>query len=197
MPGFLPAAAIAVLAIAAVTAAADDGVALQGRVSGAPLRPDRRDTGGTPMKTYVPKALAQQHGGIRGRLSRAVEAGGRTGEAAGALARILLPHMDREDRLVFPALAILEGLARRTETPDPAVVLRRHEDLKTALPDLLRDHGFIVGALETLAAAARDEGKTAIADLSRDLIEHARLEEEILYPAAVLVGDYVRVTTVG
>jgi iron-sulfur cluster repair protein YtfE (RIC family) len=149
------------------------------------------------MKTTVPRTLAEEHVGIRRQLAHLVEEGGRTGEAARALARILLPHMDREDRLVFPALAILEGLARRTEEPDPAAVLRHHDDLKTALPGLLRDHGFIVGALEKLEATARAEHKEAVVDLSRRLIGHARLEEEILYPAAVLAGEYVRVTTVG
>ena len=149
------------------------------------------------MKTTVPKSLVEEHHEIQRELSRAVEAGGRTGEAARALSRILLPHMDREDCLVHPALAILEGLARRTENPDPAAVLRHHERLKEALPDLLRDHGFIVGALEALETAAQAEHQSAIADLSRRLIHHARLEEEVLYPAAILAGDYVRVTTVG
>ena len=144
------------------------------------------------MKTTVPRFLVDEHREIRRELARAVEAGGKTGEAARNLSRVLLPHMEREDRLALPPLGILEDLARRTGPLDPSAVLRHHEALVEALPELLREHGFIVGALEALEAAARAEKRETIAALSQRLIHHARLEEEILYPAAVLVGEYLK-----
>jgi len=40
--------------------------------------------------------------------------------------------------------------------------------------------------------AAKAEGKEDAARFAEDLERHARMEEEILYPAALLTGLYVR-----
>lgn len=40
--------------------------------------------------------------------------------------------------------------------------------------------------------AAAYAGRTEIVAFAEDLVEHARIEEEMLYPAAVLVAQVVR-----
>ena len=146
------------------------------------------------MDMPIPKTLTDTHRDVKRGLARAVEAGGRTGQAAKEAAKLLRPHMEREERLVLPLLALLEPLARRTLQPDAREVLPLLEALKDELPEMLREHGFILPALETLAAAGRSERHGEVIKLCHDLEIHARAEEEILYPAAVLAGEYVRLT---
>jgi hypothetical protein len=43
-----------------------------------------------------------------------------------------------------------------------------------------------------LGDVARTEGNTAVARLAEQLALHAQSEEELFYPAALLVGDLVR-----
>ena len=45
------------------------------------------------------------------------------------------------------------------------------------------------------AVAARAEGHTQYADFAEELKLHARTEEEVMYPAAVLVGEYIKRAT--
>jgi hemerythrin-like domain-containing protein len=56
---------------------------------------------------------------------------------------------------------------------------------------MLKEHENIVVALDALANAARQENKLAAQQFAEKLKQHAKTEEEVLYPAAILVGDYI------
>jgi Hemerythrin HHE cation binding domain len=64
--------------------------------------------------------------------------------------------------------------------------------LKQELPRMLEEHRQIRAAVDSLKAAARAEGFTRYEQLADQLALHAQTEEEVLYPAAVLVGDIIR-----
>ena len=55
----------------------------------------------------------------------------------------------------------------------------------------------MLGALRRLAAAGRREGKPAAVRFAEALTLHALSEEQVLYPAAILVGDYIKARTSG
>jgi hypothetical protein len=56
---------------------------------------------------------------------------------------------------------------------------------------MLDEHRQIVGALDKLRSAAREAGRPEYEAFSEALILHAQTEEQVLYPAAILVGDYL------
>ena len=57
---------------------------------------------------------------------------------------------------------------------------------------MLAEHQTIVDALHRLRDAAQRAGRSEIVDFAQQLIQHARTEEEVMYPAAILVGKFVR-----
>jgi hypothetical protein len=57
---------------------------------------------------------------------------------------------------------------------------------------MLAEHQAIVAALNELREAAARTGRSEIVAFAEALVEHARTEEEVMYPAAVLVGQVVR-----
>jgi hypothetical protein len=67
--------------------------------------------------------------------------------------------------------------------------------LRKELPRMLEEHGRIRAATEKLRAAAREEKAPAQERFAEELARHARTEEEVLYPAAILVGDVIRART--
>jgi hypothetical protein len=71
-------------------------------------------------------------------------------------------------------------------------VLPRPDSLRAELPRMLEEHKAIRAATIRLGDVARAEGNTAVARLVEELSLHAQSEEELFYPAAVLVGDLVR-----
>jgi hypothetical protein len=57
---------------------------------------------------------------------------------------------------------------------------------------MLQEHTKIRAATEKLRVAAQTEKDSAYEQFAEALTLHARTEEEVLYPAAILVGDVIR-----
>ncbi|MCZ7658419.1 MAG: hypothetical protein M5U07_11440 [Xanthobacteraceae bacterium] len=144
------------------------------------------------MKFLIPEPLEGEHAELHAELVDATRAGGRVGEAAQAVAERLHPHFVREEELALPPLGLVATLAQGAIDPDMADVLRLTDKLETELPGMLAEHEEIVAALRHLVAAAETEQKPEYARFAEKLMLHARTEEEVLYPAAVLIGRYVK-----
>ena len=59
---------------------------------------------------------------------------------------------------------------------------------------MLEEHKTVVAALQRLMTAAQAENKPEHAHFAEKLVLHARTEEDVLYPSAILVGEYVKLT---
>lgn len=57
---------------------------------------------------------------------------------------------------------------------------------------MLEEHEAVYAATRRLGEAARRAGDTAAQKLAVALTLHAQSEEEVFYPAALLVGEVVR-----
>lgn len=66
------------------------------------------------------------------------------------------------------------------------------DSLRAELPQMLEEHKAIRAATGRLADAARSESNAEAANLAATLTAHAEAEEQLFYPAAVLVGEIVR-----
>jgi len=64
--------------------------------------------------------------------------------------------------------------------------------LRAELPQMLEDHVRIRAAVATSREAAQASGASTQLELADQLALHARTEEAVLYPAAILVGDAIR-----
>ena len=71
-------------------------------------------------------------------------------------------------------------------------VLVMTERLKAELPEMLREHQAVVTALAELTAAAKKEKLVEQARFAKKLMVHAQTEEEVLYPGAILIGEYLK-----
>jgi hypothetical protein len=140
----------------------------------------------------IPDSLRLEHEQLHGKLAEATHLPGRTGEAARSLARIMHPHLLREDEYAIPPLGLLRQLAKGQVTPEMAEVLPLVARLKEEFPLMVEEHRAITGALIQLGNAASQEGLRQWAEFADEMRHHAQMEEEVFYPAAILVGEYVR-----
>ncbi len=144
------------------------------------------------MKFTIPIPLQEEHEALHDELRRATQAGGEVGEAATTLAGLMHPHFIKEDQIALPPLGLLGALARGESHADMAEVLVLTDRLEAELPEMLEEHKSIVAALQRLREAAERAKRSDIVAFADQLVEHARTEEEVMYPAAVLVGRHVR-----
>jgi hypothetical protein len=145
----------------------------------------------------IPESMRAEHEEIHAALERATLAPGRVGEAARALARVLHPHFQREEEIALPPLGLLAPLARGEFTEAMLYILPMTDSLRAELPVMLQEHVAIRAATARLGEVARAEHNTAVMRLAEQLALHAKSEEEMFYPAAVLVGDIVRARAAG
>jgi hypothetical protein len=146
------------------------------------------------MEFLIPKPLKTEHAELHADLVDATRAGGRVGEAAKEVAKRLHPHFVREEQFAMPPLGLLAALAKGAVAAGMADVLALTDRLEAELPAMLAEHKDIVAALGDLVAAAKAENKPKHASFAEKLMLHARTEEEVLYPAALLVGRYVKLS---
>jgi len=137
----------------------------------------------------IPASIRFEHESLHRELADVSLETGKVGDAARSLAQLMHPHFLREDEYAMPPLGLLARLARNEVSPDMAEALPLVARLKEELPLMIEEHRAIKGALALLETAAAEDGKTEIVDFAQRLALHARTEEEILYPAAILVGE--------
>lgn len=140
----------------------------------------------------IPASVRLEHDALHKHLADVSMEPGRVGEAARTLARLMHPHFVREDEYAMPPLGLLTRLARDEVSPDMAEALPLIARLKAEMPLMLEEHQAIKGALQQLEEVAAAQGKPDIVELARRLKLHAESEEEVLYPAAIVVGEYLK-----
>lgn len=144
------------------------------------------------MQFEIPEPLTLEHEELHVVLKAALEIGGDVGAAAKRVADLLHPHFVKEEEFAMPPLGLLRTLSEGKVTQDMADVLPLVDRLKADLPEMLKEHGEIVNAVKSLGDTAAKAGLDEYVRFAEKLRVHAQTEEEVLYPASILVGEYVR-----
>ena len=143
------------------------------------------------MKLQIPAPLKAEHDELHARLVRATNEPGVLGEAAREVARLLHPHFVKEEAFGLPPLGLLSEVALGVMRAEMAEVLVMTRRIKAELPAMFAEHRLIAGALEVLRREARRAGRADLEEFATALQRHAETEELVLYPAAVLLGEYL------
>jgi iron-sulfur cluster repair protein YtfE (RIC family) len=144
------------------------------------------------MELKIPPSLKHEHGEMRASLEIAGKAIGKSGEGAREVARLLLPHFKKEEEYALPPLDALPVLAGGGVPDNPQAIIAKADRLKHELSDMLREHQAIAKALEDLYDVASGDSRPELARFARKLLLHAQMEEQIYYPATLVIGEYLK-----
>jgi len=144
------------------------------------------------MNLTIPLSLSNEHDELRRELQLAMRVEGPVGEDARAVASELSLHFAKEDEHVLAPLGLLAEVASGRVAPEMTAAIAMADSLRAALPEMRAEHERIRSALERLRRTADHEGRPRIAAFAERVMRHARTEEEVLYPAAILLGEYLR-----
>jgi hypothetical protein len=140
----------------------------------------------------IPNALKAEHEKLHRDLSAATALSGKTGDAARHVAAVLHEHFVSEEEFALPPLALIAPIADGRATSDMRAVVALTDRLKAEMPRMLDEHRAIVRALDELRRAATTERQPEVIRFVDELKAHAETEEQVLYPAAVLVGEWLK-----
>lgn len=144
------------------------------------------------MDFKTPISLKKEHEELHGMLSNATKLSGKTGEAAKKVAELMHPHFVKEEEYALPPLGLLPLLSSGKLTEEMKQVLTMTDKLKAELPEMLAEHKQIVAALEILVQHATAEHQPEVAEFAEKLMLHAQTEEEVSYPTAILIGEFIK-----
>lgn len=179
------------LSVGGLTAVLLLWAAYQPSQSGPPDKESKSKQESAPVE--IPEPIRIEHKHLHRQLENAIQSGGKTGEAAKTVAERMGPHFEREEQIAMPPLGLLTPLSQGTATKkEMQKILPLTEKLREELPEMLKEHEQIVAALRQLSQTAKQEQKAEVAEFAEKLILHARMEEEVLYPAAILVGEHIK-----
>lgn len=149
------------------------------------------------MDFRIPGSLKLEHEELYEQLKRASTQTGKIGDAAKLAFRAFQPHIKKEEEFAFPPLDLLPSLADGIVTTELTEVMKLSDRMRAQLHEMLREHELITQYLQELNDIANKEDKPEYASLAKRIMRHLDLEEQVLYPAAQLIGDYVRLRLYG
>ena len=144
----------------------------------------------------IPEPLQVNQNDMCVALERAALSGGKTGNAAKELMKILQPHLLKEEEDLLQTLGLLVPLARGEFNSDMQEVTAKTEHLKSRMFEIMREHVEIIEAAHKLLHAARAEKKLSLVEFTERLMLRAWTDEVVFYPAAVLIGEYLKLKSV-
>jgi len=143
------------------------------------------------MKLQVPQALRFEHLELREKLYALTKEDNDLGAAARAVMELFYMHAMKEEERILPALDALPRLAEGQIPDFMESLLDIGADLKGGLyEELFEDHRTLITALDKVSHAAHDLGRNAEVRFVERFALHARMEEEVLYPAARVAAEY-------
>ncbi|MGO8700771.1 MAG: hypothetical protein ACLQVY_24030 [Limisphaerales bacterium] len=152
----------------------------------------REDQSDRPQEFKIPEPLRIDQNDLCAALERAILSSGKTGKAAKKLLKVLQPHLLKEEGDLLQTLGLLVPLAQGKISAEMRSVPLKTEHLKSRMFGIMREHIAIIEASRNLAQVARAERKLKLAVFTEHLILRAWTDEVVFYPAAILIGEYLK-----
>ena len=148
-------------------------------------------------KIETPLVILKDHHYFLEKLEQATFYGDSTGFYARELYEVMEFHFKEEEDYVLPPLGVLHVLAGG-EVPENAegIILLAEKSARNSAV-MLAEHQMITHFLGQMMLAAAREGHEELIGFDEALHKHAALEEEVLFPMVVVIGDYLKLKQSG
>jgi hypothetical protein len=145
-----------------------------------------------PGKPGVPSAIKNEHDYLLEQMHTFTLFQDSTGLVALKLDSLMQHHFQEEEDFVLPPLGHLPSLASGEIPEHSKEVIQLTEKLKSQLTHMSVEHQLIKAYLGELKQAANHENNPEIIEFEKQVHKHATTEEEVFFPAAIQVGEYLK-----
>jgi hypothetical protein len=133
-----------------------------------------------------------EHEELHSELRKATRIPGSVGKAAKHVAEVLHPHFEKENELALPIIGVARELGEGKSSNDFPKAKELFERFQPEYENMLNEHAEIVDALGRLEAAAKRAKKQSVIKFTQKLRSHAKIEEDLTYPAVLMVGRLLK-----
>lgn len=143
-------------------------------------------------KLDIPEALTLEHEELQAKLTKAAAKPGRIGKAAERVALLCRAHFAKEEETIFRAFGWLHALASDRARPEMAAEAQMVVQLGAQQDALSKHHRLIDAAIEKLLEQGREDEDNEVVELAVRLRDHEKIEDEVTYPAVLLIAKSVQ-----
>ncbi len=144
------------------------------------------------MPIEIPHSLKVEQEKLHEMLRKASAEPGEIGDVAKAVSKLMQPQFTKDENYALPLLGLLPDLARGKLTLAMKEVLTMTDKLKSELSQMLVEHELIVAELGKLSAVSKKANKMEYVELAKALTLRVQVEEEVIQPTAMLIGEFLR-----
>lgn len=145
-----------------------------------------------PGKPAVPLVLKEEHDQFLERIRKIASFQDSTGRVAKKLLELMDYHFKEEEDYILPPLGLLPALAKGQIPEQSEKVIQLTERFKSNSAKMIAEHQMIKAYLDEMMIAGAKEDHVETAGFDQALQKHAALEEEVFFPAAILIGEYLK-----
>ena len=144
-----------------------------------------------PGKPEVPSSIKETHANLLEQIHKMTLYEDSSSQIALKLEDLMKHHFQEEEDLILPILGLLPSLANEQipEQIDDMILLSKN--VRSQMDHMSAEHQLINAYIGELKEAADKKNLPEIIEFENEIIQHAISEEEVFYPTAILVGEYL------
>ena len=143
-------------------------------------------------KPEVPSSLKKTHSELLQQLHQFTLINDSSATVALKLEELMLHHFLEEEDYILSPLGLLPSLSKGQFPEHPQEIIILSEKAKSQIDHMSAEHQLITAYIEELKQASAEENQPAIIAFEKDVSKHALSEEEVYFPAAIMVGEYLK-----
>lgn len=145
-----------------------------------------------PGKPIVPPSIKKEHESLLHQIRILAQYPDSTGAIAKKLQELMEHHFAEEENYVLPQLGVMDGLTGEELPLASQEIIKLSEEFRAQRQHLGAEHQMIRAHLTELSLAAKTDSHD-IKNFLQEIERHAAMEEEIFFPASILIGDYLSI----
>ncbi len=144
-----------------------------------------------PGKPEIPASIKKEHEELLNTIHAFTLFQDSTGKTAIELEKLMLHHFKEEEDYVLPPLGLLPDLSKGLLPEKKQEIIAMTEKLKEQYSHMSAEHQLIAH-LNKLMTIAAEENHPEVAEFGKAIHKHASAEEEIYFPTAIVVGEFLK-----
>lgn len=148
-----------------------------------------------PGKPEVPSTLKNTHAELLAQLHQFTLIKDSSAKFSLKLQELMLHHFKEEEDFILPPLGLLPSLVSGQLPEKTKDIIKFSGNIRSQMDHLSAEHQLIKAYIEELKKASTAANQPKVIEFEKEVSKHAVSEEEVYFPAAILVGEYLKLKT--
>jgi len=143
-------------------------------------------------KSEVPSSIKQTHLHLLEQVHKMTFYEDSSSYIALKLENLMQHHFKEEEDFILPPLGLLPLLEGDKIPQNISEIINSSKNVRSQMDHMSAEHQLISAYIEELKQVSDTDNLPEINGFENEIIHHAKSEEEIFYPTAILIGEYLK-----